>query len=99
VKGLQQKDEKKEYVTTIENRLTVGDLHAKAKTSDYDLLGFNAGKDDDEYVERRGGRGGRGGRGRGDRAGPVGDRADRGAQRGGRKGGKLVVNDNEFPSF
>lgn len=64
------------------------------------MLGFSAGRDDDDIngdrPDRRG-RGGRGGRGRGDRV-----FADRGAQRGGRggrKGGKLIVDDEEFPAL
>jgi hypothetical protein len=98
-KHLQHKDAAKKETAIIENNLTAADLHAKAKTSDYDLLGFHGGKDDDEFVERRGGRGGRGGRGRGDR--PPQNR-DNGAPRGGRgpkRGGKLVVDDNEFPAL
>lgn len=83
------------------NATTLGGdvLHAKAKTSDYDLLGFQAGKDDDEFVERRGGRGGRGGRGRGgaDRGAPRA--SNQGGRTGGRKGGKLIVDDNEFPAL
>lgn len=98
-KGLQHKDAAVKETAVITSTLTAADLHAKAKTSDYDLLGFHGGKDDDEYVERRGGRGGRGGRGRGDR--PPQNR-DQGAPKGGRgprKGGKLVVDDNEFPAL
>lgn len=95
-KNLQQLKVEDTHITTQESHLTQADLHAKAKTADYDLLGFSAGRDEDEFVERRGGRdrGGRGGRGRGsDR--PQGNRP----QGGGRKGGKLVVNDNEFPAL
>jgi hypothetical protein len=39
-KGLLAKQDQKETVSTINNQLTQADLHAKAKTSDYDLLGF-----------------------------------------------------------
>lgn len=88
---------KKELHSTNSTTLGGDVLHAKAKTSDYDLLGFQAGKDDDDFVERRG-RGGRGGRGRGgaDRGAPrVGNQGGRG----GRKGGKLIVDDNEFPAL
>jgi hypothetical protein len=92
-------EEEKLYVKTQVHELTAADLHAKAKTADYDLLGFQAGKDDDDFEARRG-RGGRGGRGRGDRGTQGGDRGGRGGQRqGGRKGGKLIVDDNEFPAL
>lgn len=59
-----------------------------------DLLGFKAGVDDGDQFEARGGRGGRG---RGDRA----QRPERPqTQRtGGRRGGKIVVDDNEFPAL
>jgi len=58
------------------------------------LLGFQSGVDQgDEFESRGGARGGRGGRG--DR--PRQDRPQ--TQRGGRKGGKLVVDDNEFPAL
>lgn len=56
-----------------------------------DLLGFSRNEDD---VEVRGARGGRGGRG--DR--PVRQERPQ-TQRGGRKGGKLVVDDNDFPAL
>jgi plasminogen activator inhibitor 1 RNA-binding protein len=62
------------------------------KSDEAELLGFQAGGDDDAEEPRRGGRGGRGGRGRGDRA-----PAD-GARRGGR-GGKLKVTEQDFPSL
>jgi hypothetical protein len=98
-KGLLHKDTEKKETQTFVTGLTAAEMHAKAKTDDYNMLGFHGGKDDDEFVERRGGRGGRGGRGRGDR--PVQNR-DQGAPRGGRggrKGGKLIVDDNEFPAL
>jgi plasminogen activator inhibitor 1 RNA-binding protein len=62
------------------------------KSGEAELLGFQAGGDDEFDEPRRGGRGGRGGRGRGDRA-----PAD-GARRGGR-GGKLKVTEQDFPSL
>lgn len=58
------------------------------------LLGFQALGDAGDEFEARGARGGRGGRG-GDR--PRQDRPQ--TQRGGRKGGKIVVDDNEFPAL
>lgn len=82
----------------IASNLTAADLHAKAKTADYELLGFHGGKDEEEFVERRG-RGGRGGRGRGDRPTQTRDQGAPKTGRGGRKGGKLVVDDNEFPAL
>lgn len=93
-KNLQQIQRDDLGVKTVANELTAADLHAKAKTADYDLLGFSAGRDDDEFVERRGGRDrGSRGRGRGN------DRPQANRPQGGRKGGKLVVNDNEFPAL
>lgn len=96
-KNLQQQKQEDTKITTIGHDLTANDMHAKAKTSDYDMLGFSAGRDDDDFAERRGGdrgRGSRGGRGRGDR--PQGNNP---RPQGGRKGGKLMVNDNEFPTL
>lgn len=63
-KGLKHNDEARTQVQTQVSELTVFDMHARAKTDDYKLLGFQAGKDDDNFEERRN-RGGRGGRGRG----------------------------------
>lgn len=60
-----------------------------------ELLGFSAGVDQGEEFESRGGasRGGRGGR-REERP-----RTDNKPRQGGRKGGKIVVDDNEFPTL
>jgi hypothetical protein len=65
------------------------------KADEAELLGFQAGGDDDyEEQPRRGGRGGRGGRGRGDRDRLPADGAKRGA-----RGGKLKVTEQDFPSL
>lgn len=60
-----------------------------------ELLGFSAGADQGEEFESRGGasRGGRGGR-REERP-----RQENKPRQGGRKGGKIVVDDNEFPTL
>jgi len=97
MKGVAEKDFTKENIQTIDSVMTADATHAMVRGEKQELLGFKAGKDDDEFMTR-GGRGGRGGRGRG------GDR-DRGAPRearggrGGRRGGKFVVDDNDFPTL
>jgi len=67
------------------------EMHRVGKFEGAELLGFAPVKDEDEGF--RGGR--RGGRG-GDRPQT---QARGGRQAGGRKGGKLVVDDNDFPAL
>jgi len=81
-----------EFQTTFDNKLTKGDTHIKARGDGAELLGFGAAYQDDEVSDRRD-RGGRGGRG--DRPMQTGPRGGRG----GRRGGKFVVDDNDFPAL
>lgn len=103
-KNVQVNDTEKERVTQIDSHLAGRDTYAIKKSEGAELLGFGAVNYDDEF-ESRGARGGRGGRGsdRGGRGGRGGRGADRGGRdnrpRGGRKGGKLVVDDNDFPAL
>jgi len=60
-----------------------------------DLMGFTAPKDDEQSFDRRGA--GPRGPNRGPRPDNRGPREQR--PRGGRKGGKIVVDDNEFPAL
>lgn len=55
------------------------------------LLGFQATADQGEEFEAKGKRGGRGRDNR--------DQAPRQGNRGGRRGGKIIVDDNEFPTL
>lgn len=65
----------------------------QGKTQETELLGFQAGADDDFEDDRRGGRGGRG-RGRGNRGG---DRQEAGRK--GPRGGKMKFGDDDFPTL
>jgi len=85
--------------------VTGRDMHAIAPGSGAELFGFQ-GVVEEEFNDSRGGRGGRGGRG--DRQqqprGGAGRAADRGQrqparQGAGRKGGRIVQNEDEFPSL
>jgi len=82
-----------EQQVTIQKNLPVGQTYATVRGSGAELFGFQNTKDEGEEYEARG-KGGRGGRG-GDR--PRNDRPQ--TQRGGRKGGKIIVDDNEFPAL
>lgn len=72
--------------------LPVGQTYAVKKGEGAELLGFGF-KEEEEFESRRGGRGGRGG----DRPQTTANRGGR--PTGGRKGGKLVVDDNDFPAL
>lgn len=71
--------------------IKVVDTMATKPNAGSNLFGFQGAADDEPSRDSRGGRGGRGDR-------PV--RQERPAtQRGGRKGGKIVVDDNDFPAL
>ena len=100
-KQLEHVETNKEFVLTIDNKLTDANIYnaGLVKSKDNELLGFQAPPDDVEFSERRGGRG-RGGRGRGGRGG------DRGGRRGGDRdyhrrdpNAPLKMGDEEFPAL
>ena len=76
-----------QFQTTYDNQLTSKDTHIKAKGEGAELLGFGSVSYDDDFQVRRGG----------DRNAPR--QAARPQNKGGRKGGKLVVDDNDFPAL
>lgn len=82
-----------EMARAVAKDLPAGQTYAVKKGEGADLLGFGFVKDEEEFETRRGGRGGRGG----DRPQTTAQRGGRPA--GGRKGGKLVVDDNDFPAL
>lgn len=90
-KNIKDLDYKHDEMATTK-LVKVVDTIAMKPNQGSNLLGFSAGAD--EEVEVRGSRGGRGGRG--DR--PVRQERPQ-TQRGGRKGGKIVVDDNDFPAL
>ena len=102
-KNIEKVEVQKEKVAQISSQIKDQDIYnvGVAKSENAHLLGFAAGADDEEFVERRGGRGGRrGGRGgfRGDRGGfRGGDREQRGGHRG--QGKKLHFNEEAFPTL
>ena len=94
VKNIESKEELvNTRQTTIQGKLTDAMTYSAGyqKTEEASLLAFQAGVEEDFGGDRPRGRGGRGGRGRGDR--PEGGR-----KQGGR-GGKLKVNEEEFPAL
>lgn len=92
VKGLESNKESQQEKTKIYMKVDTVPTKPNAGS---ELLGFQAGADQGDEFESRGAgaRGGRGGR-REERP-----RTDAKPQRGGRKGGKIVVDDNEFPTL
>jgi len=87
--------------------VTGRDMHSTKPGAGAELFGFQGVQEEEvDFSDRRGGRGGRGGRG--DRQqqprGGAGRAADRGQrqparQGAGRKGGRIVQNEDEFPSL
>jgi len=92
VKGLESNKESQQEKTKIYMKVDTVPTKPNAGS---ELLGFQASVDQGDEFESRGAgaRGGRGGR-REERP-----RTDAKPQRGGRKGGKIVVDDNEFPTL
>ena len=87
--------ETKVHVEGRANNLGARDMYAVKPDANAALLGFSAPVDD-EFEERGAGRGrGRGGRGGADR----GPREPRQGGRKGGRGGKLVVDDDAFPTL
>lgn len=86
----------KERINTKSNKIAGRDVYAKHAGTGMDLMGFTAPKDDEQSFDRRGA-GPRGPANRGPRPDNRGPREQR--PRGGRKGGKIVVDDNEFPAL
>jgi len=90
IKGLESDKAAQQEKTKIYTKI---DTVATRPNAGAELLGFQASADQGDEFESRGARGGRGGR-REERP-----RTDAKPQRGGRKGGKIVVDDNEFPTL
>lgn len=89
---VQSRDGQKQYVTQIDNQLKGRDMHAIKPDANANLLGFQAVPEDD-FEERRAARGGRGRGGR--------DQPRNEPRQGGRKGrgGRIVIDDNDFPTL
>lgn len=109
-KVLKNDNVKAPVANTIDTNVTGRDMHAVRAGTGADLLGFGfAGGDEEEFQgrdqrggDRRGGRGGRGrdqgGRGAGRGAGrQEGPRQPQRQQTGGKRGGRIVANEEEFP--
>ena len=77
-----------QFQTTFDTVLVNKDTHVKARGEGAELLGFGSVNYDDDFQVRRGGND-RGAR----------PQAQRPQNKGGRKGGKLVVDDNDFPAL
>jgi hypothetical protein len=110
-KNVEKVEKVNEKQNQIDSQMKDTELYnaGTAKTEHADLLGFQGGVDE-EYIEfgdeRRRGRGGRGGM-RGSRGGMRGSRGGmRGGERGGERqprtggrGGKMVFNEEAFPTL
>ena len=77
-----------EFQVTVDSVLVNKDTHVKARGEGSELLGFGAVNYDDDFQVRRGGN---------DRS--ARPQVQRPQAKGGRKGGKLVVDDNDFPAL
>jgi hypothetical protein len=77
-----------QFQSTVARNLTNGETHVKGKGQGAELLGFGSVNYDDEFSVRRGGKD----------SGPR-TQVPRPQNKGGRKGGKLVVDDNDFPAL
>ena len=90
-KNIKELDYKHDEMATtkIYNKIDTIPTRANANSN---LLGFQAGRDDGDDFEARGGK-------RGPRRDEKPRETRAPAQRGGRKGGKLVVDDKEFPTL
>ena len=99
-KNLEKVEGQKEKISSIASQLDNAALYnvGVAKNEHADLLGFQAGADEEEGSDRRERRGGRGGF----RGGRGGDRGGfRGGDRGGRggRGKRLNYNEDAFPTL
>lgn len=103
-KNIEKVEAHKEKIAPLASQLGNAILYnaGVSKNEHADLLGFQAGADDEEGGDRRERRGGRGGDRGGFRGGRGGDRGGfrggRGEQRGGR-GKRLNYNEDAFPTL